>query len=447
MKRTVAQYFAAFAFVVLPLFAREQVAAESRVDFRYALPWWQSAVCLPDDPDKAVVGKEGQVLLDWGGGGFRGLRICLQPEIVGGAKWVRQQTDLAAGTVMQTWKDAAGVEVFEETFVVTPKPGEAQVPADTTRRIVVLITLRNTTGAEAVRQSALRIQSADSGAIFREGCSRHGGPADTNRRFRRHRATRGQVEHRLHAALAPVTLAAGTSQQVALTIERHCGNLHGPSPPPRPALRDAARRWWETSNLPFETIRIPDAGIQAMIESCVRNIWQAREIKGGKPAFHMGPTCYRGLWIVDGTFLLESAAILNRAQDARAGVEYMLSHQKPDGSFEILPRFWKENGIVLWAATRHALLTQDKDWLRSQWPAHPAYGQSDPANCEPRPRRIRRLPDYGLLPGGYIDGGMETTGILAEYSNTEWCLTGLKAAIAAAHWLGDQQTRGMAKGI
>ncbi len=22
-----------------------------RVDFRYAPPWWQSAICLPDDPD------------------------------------------------------------------------------------------------------------------------------------------------------------------------------------------------------------------------------------------------------------------------------------------------------------------------------------------------------------------------------------------------------------
>ena len=78
------------------------------------------------------------------------------------------------------------------------------------------------------------------------------------------------------------------------------------------------------------------------------------EIKQGLPAFHVGPTVYRGLWVVDGSFLLEAAAILGRGQDARAGVEYLLSHQKPDGSFEILPHFWKENGIVLWAATRHA---------------------------------------------------------------------------------------------
>ena len=88
--------------------------------------------------------------------------------------------------------------------------------------------------------------------------------------------------------------------------------------------------------MPFSTIQVPDPDIQGMIEASVRNIWQAREIKRGLPAFHVGPTVYRGLWVVDGSFLLESAAILGRGQDARAGVEYLLGHQKPDGSFEIL---------------------------------------------------------------------------------------------------------------
>ena len=75
-----------------------------------------------------------------------------------------------------------------------------------------------------------------------------------------------------------------------------------------------------------------------MIESCVRNIWQAREIKTASRRSTWGRPCIAGLWVVDGSFLLESAAILNRAQDARAGVEYLLSHQKPDGRFEIMPQ-------------------------------------------------------------------------------------------------------------
>ena len=79
MKRTIAQLFAVFALALLPFVARGgQGAVESRVDFRYAQSWWQSTICLPDDPDKVVVGKEGQVLLDWGRGWFRNYGICLR---------------------------------------------------------------------------------------------------------------------------------------------------------------------------------------------------------------------------------------------------------------------------------------------------------------------------------------------------------------------------------
>ena len=93
MKRTIARFLAAAALAAWPFLAHgEQAAVESRVDFRYAQPWWQSTICLLDDPDKIVVGKEGQVLLDWGRGWFRNYGICLAPDIVGGTKWVRQQT-------------------------------------------------------------------------------------------------------------------------------------------------------------------------------------------------------------------------------------------------------------------------------------------------------------------------------------------------------------------
>ncbi len=163
MKRMVSWPLGALVLGELPFLAHGgQVSVENRVDFRYSLPWWQSAICLPDDADKILVGKEGELLLDFGQGGFRGFGICLQPEIVGGAKWVRQQTISPRAPVMQTWKDAAGVEVLEETFVVTPEPGER--PAGAARRIVVLVTLKNTTRAKAVCRPALRIQSVAAGA-------------------------------------------------------------------------------------------------------------------------------------------------------------------------------------------------------------------------------------------------------------------------------------------
>ena len=379
MKRTIARFFAGFAFAVLPLLARgEQAAVENRIDFRYAQSWWQSTVCLPDDPDKSVVGKEGQVLLDWGHGWFRNYGICLAPEIVGGAKWVRQQTASPRAPLMQTSKDAAGVEVLEETFVVTPKPGQPQVPADTTRRIVVLITLKNTTGAEAVRRPAMHIHgvaplrfSAKSGTVMAGKDTRIAASGDVE-------AREGKSNTELTLLLAPVRLAPGASQPVAFTIDRRCGQ---PAPALTAAeaglLRDAARRWWETLDLPFQTVQIPDADVQAVIESSARNIWQAREILGGKPAYHIGPTSYRSLAMVDDSFIYETLCMLGRERDARVGIEYFLGHQEADGSFQLIYRyngvkgFWKENGIMLWAACRHAQLSQDKAWLRAKWPAAP----------------------------------------------------------------------------
>jgi len=339
---------------------------------------------------------------------------------------------------MQTWKDAAGVEVREETFVVTPTTAVPQAQRGTVRRIILLVSLKNTTNAKVSRRPALHVQSV---AAVRFSAKEKIATVDRQTRI----AASGRIEAcetksptDCTLLLAPLTLAPGASQQVAFTVDRRCGD---PQPAPTAAeacaLRDSARRWWETLDLPFETIQIPEPGIQSMIESCVRNIWQAREIKGGKPAFHVGPTVYRGLWMVDGSFLLESAALLNRAKDARAGIEYLLSHQKPDGSFELLKHFWKENGIILWAVTRHAFLTRDKRWLRSQWPA------VERVVCalerlRAQTSRDPQAPNYGMLPGGDVDGGISSVAGEPEFSNTYWCLAGLKAAVAAARWLDDK---------
>ena len=83
-------------------------------------------------------------------------------------------------------------------------------------------------------------------------------------------------------------------------------------------------------------LEIPDAGVQALLDSSIRNIYQAREIKQGLPAFQVGPTCYRGLWVVDGSFLLEAITYLGRANETRNGVKYLMSFQRDDGSYMLM---------------------------------------------------------------------------------------------------------------
>ena len=206
--------------------------------------------------------------------------------------------------------------------------------------------------------------------------------------------------------------------------------------------REQAEKYWENAPLPYGRVQVPDAGLQALVDSPIRNIWQAREIKNGLPAFQVGPTQYRGLWIVDGAFLLESAAMIGAGKDARAGVQYELSQQKPTGAFEELsPNFYKENGIILWTCIRHAMLTQDKAWLESVWP------KLEAAANYIKVLRQRSLEDAsplndGLNPPGEIDGGLfnRPDSKRAEFSNIHWNLFGLRAFIQAAHWLGKEES-------
>jgi len=204
------------------------------------------------------------------------------------------------------------------------------------------------------------------------------------------------------------------------------------------ASRTNAIDFWEKrSQLPFDRIQVPDPGISALIESSVRNIWEAREIKGGLPVFQVGPTCYRGLWIVDGAFLLEAAAMLGAGDQARNGVASELKVQKPDGRIQSLTAdFWKENGLVIWTCVRHAQLTQDKAWLESVWPKLQLVAEFI-KDLRKETLSNQSLLDDGMNPAGTLDGGIG--GPADEYTNSYWNLTGLKSLIQAAHWLGKEE--------
>jgi len=114
-----------------------RAAAVNKIDFQYSPPWWQTAICLPDDPDKALVGKEGQLQFDYGPrldkqrrliesaeSDIDNFSLFIQPGCGGVARWIRQATLSARAPIVQTWRDAEGVEISEQTFLVTPGPGK-----------------------------------------------------------------------------------------------------------------------------------------------------------------------------------------------------------------------------------------------------------------------------------------------------------------------------------
>jgi hypothetical protein len=416
-------------------------------DGNYSPLWWQTLICLPDDPEKALVGKEGQLLFDWvaptvsegrltfDARATRGFSICLQPDIAGGSKWLRQAMTSPRIPIVQTWRRLDALEITDETFVVVPngRPGTRL-----SRRVIVLMTLMNAGTATVSCQPVLRIRSI--GPVAANVGDQSIQVGDNTR-------ISGSVALKITdsgfeeatAVMATVVLSPGETQKIVFTVDRPGSGLSEiVTLEQAESLRKEAIRWWEGLALPYGAVQVPDLTIQELLESSVRNIWQARELKAGRPAFQVGPTWYRGLWVADGAFILETAAMLGCPREARQGIEHLLSHQKADGRFENIPRYFKENGIVLWAATRHACLTQDKTWLRAYWPAL----------CRVMDAIRRLLHDAsqdpealgnGLMPGGFVDGGIDNSiAAKPEYSSVYWTLAGVRALIVAAHWLGEE---------
>jgi len=239
-----------------------------------------------------------------------------------------------------------------------------------------------------------------------------------------------------HLVMPTVHLGAGEQKEMAITVSRFFNSGDGF----RASVADSKKQeaiasgWWQKNSPSAAAITVPDPGVQAMVESSIRNIFQAQDIRKGNHSFHVGPTMYRGLWLADGSFLLEVATMLDYVKDVRSCIDYLTHYQLPDGGFEMITTFHKENGLVPFMLVRHAMLTQDKKWMEQNWTV-----------VEGCLRRIRFLRDeamkdssksyYGLLPHGNVDGGIQHGN---DYSNTEWCLSGMKWAISAAHWLGKE---------
>ncbi len=194
-------------------------------------------------------------------------------------------------------------------------------------------------------------------------------------------------------------------------------------------LLEKAVAYWRNSDLPYDRMVVPDPKIQGLLDSCIRNIYQAREQRGGVPAFQVGPTCYRGTWAADGPFILEAITYLGRWPETRKGLELQVEKDEGPGGVA----FSKKSGLRLWMIWRHAQLTGDWAWLNKMWPQV----ESNVNKIIEYRKMTRDDPEqanYGLMPIGFGDGGLG--GRHREYTNVYWTLAGLKAAMQIAQKLG-----------
>lgn len=200
-----------------------------------------------------------------------------------------------------------------------------------------------------------------------------------------------------------------------------------PVPEDPAPLLSAAEQYWQSQNLPYGRITVPDPAIQGLLDSCIRNIYQAREARPGGVVFQVGPTCYRGTWAADGPFLLEAATYLGRWQEARTGLELQIDKDDGPGGVE----FSKKSGLRLWMVLRHWQLTGDDAWLASIWPKV-EFNVSEIIRFRQLTRSDPAQANLGLMPIGFGDGGLG--GAHREYTNVYWTLTGLKGAIEMARY-------------
>jgi len=195
--------------------------------------------------------------------------------------------------------------------------------------------------------------------------------------------------------------------------------------------RDRAIKYWQNIDLPYDRMTVPDPAVQGLLDSCIRNIYQARELRNGQPAFQVGPTCYRGTWAADGPFILESITYLGRGKETRAGLQLQVDKDEGPGGVQ----FSKKSGLRLWMIWRHAQLTGDWNWLENMWPK-----VEQNVDQIIKYRRMTRddptQANYGLMPAGFGDGGLG--GVHREYTNVYWTLAGLRAAIEMAEKLNKQ---------
>ena len=388
--------------------------AADRVDFSCAPPEWQTAICLPDDPHKSLVDKSGELLYHFNKGGREfGTRIRI--EVSDDAVWQKQELHSPRVPIVKTYRSARGLNILEQAFAVN-------APA---RSDCVLVRVTNTGSESRTLQPKLVVDTKLGLELKDQRIVINKGETITTSLKITGLAQENQVQ------LAPLAVPAGQTAEFSIQYSP------GEAVANPPATIEQAVKYWQNAPLPFDRVTVPDAGIQALLDSSIRNIWQAREIKNGLPAFQVGPTCYRGLWIVDGAFLLEAAALLGAGEQARNGVAYELTYQQADGRIEVMKNFSKENGIVLWTCVRHAQLTQDKAWLESVWPKLLRVAEHLKRLRQETLQNDTPLDD-GLVSAGFSDGGIG--GINCEYTNPYWNLVGLHSFVAAARWLGKKDT-------
>ena len=418
---------------------------KTEVDFRYAPRNQQSTICFPDDPRKTVVGQAGDLRYRYSkslSAGMENFGMVIEFSLAGfqDDKVLQQWIESPVIPIVHTLIDRPAA-TFELIAFATRHSGEGRVDnvllsiqsksQTKTGRVAVIPKIRIRTcerlelESYSIPTATVRVQGSKSDLLVAAQLNNNFGSCmlweeEGFTLYLPHGEAAGDVPARYFFRLPQ-------ENQSAENVLENFSDAD--------SLLAETREFWKNWK-PFGTTSWSLPGRHGeFLTACARNIQQAREVKNDRLVFEVGPTQYRGLWIVDGNFLLEAARYLGYEQATDEGLRSEWSKQAESGQIiaESGGEHWKDTAIAMFTLVRQCQLKQDWTFFRDLEP-NVVHALDFLISLRDQARSGSSINGrYGLLAPGFADGGIG--GVRSEFTNTVWTLAALRAVADAADQL------------
>ena len=345
--------------------------AASVIDFRYAPVKHQTAFCFPDDPHKSLVSETGQLLYGYKFGSSTlacPLKVGFTLYGMQAPRVKSQQLESPSVPIVRTVLEYPSALLTLTTFA-TNDPAEGRVD-----NVIVEVTPHSDGTVDfqlpiefdsseifdfEVKERSFKVFHRNSKEVFLVGKAPVNqslgnplGDVDSRQRMVLHRGQASKSKPYRAFFRFPLAKQEIGPVEAGLSTPERC--------------LESCRSFWKSWSAFRKPVAIEVPGRQGeFVEACARNILQAREVRDGKLTFQVGPTCYRGLWVVDGNFLLEAARYMGYDKDAEEGLRTTWSGQLKSGQVVTagISEHWKDTAIAMFTLVRQCELGQDWSYV------------------------------------------------------------------------------------